>query len=462
MKKVIPFILTILMCFTLAGCGGNDNNKETSSEKPTSIVGNWECDNVEITDSGKKVEKETVKSMVGDDFSDVLQLVAYSDGSADMTLMGDNASVSWSETNNLEYKISYRDSKDNDSDDISAKLTGDNLIITIKDTYSSDGETQTMEMEFTMNYLGGKSKLLDGWDVDPTDDEIYAMSNAMVGGCFVEAGGLLYGDYGGKEWGAGSFTAAKLSGSKLGEMTVIEKNVKASSLSVYDGNVYGILDNNRIVKIEVGKTEATTLYKGTCASLQVTSDGLFFTDKNSRYCKVDFNGKNKETILDKEIYYPYQVNSSYLVYQDDADGETLHVYNLKDRVDAKITHRPSYEPILRGEYIYFYTPGSGENMNYVCRVNMYSGKEEQAKEESLLYAYYLTPDNIIAAMGGFVKVEYDDWDKFAKQNSIGMKFYPAYSNGEIWITKSSGENYLGPKTFGTDDEKSIGYTYMKE
>ncbi len=462
MKKMIPLILTVLMCFTFAGCGGNSDNKETSAEKPTSIIGNWECDNVEITDSGKKVEKETVKSMVGDDFSNVLQLVAYSDGSADMTLMDDNASVSWNETGNLEYKISYPDSKDSDSDDISAKLNGDNLIITIKESYSSNGETQIMEMEFTMNYLGEKSKVVEGWDVKPTNDEIYAMSNAMVGGCFVESGGLLYGDYGGKEWGTGAFTAAKLSGSKLGEMTVIEKNTKASSLSVYDGNVYGILDNNRIVKVEAGKTEATTLYKGTCYHLQVTSDGLFFTDKNSRYCKLDFNGKNKETILDKEIYYPYQVNSTYLVYQDDADGETLHVYNLKDRVDTKITHRPSHEPILRGEYIYFYTPGNGENMNYMCRVNMYSGKEEQAEKESLLYAYYLAPDNIIAAMGGFVKVEYDDWDKFASQNSIGMKFYPAYSNGEIWITKSSGENYLGPKTFGTDDEKSIGYTYMKE
>ena len=58
-----------------------------------------------------------------------------------------------------------------------------------------------MEMKFTMKYLGKKSKLIEGWDVTLDDDEIYAMSNAMVGGACVEADGMLYGDYGGKEWG---------------------------------------------------------------------------------------------------------------------------------------------------------------------------------------------------------------------------------------------------------------------
>lgn len=45
---------------------------------------------------------------------------------------------------------------------------------------------------------------------------------------------------------------------------------------------------------------------------------------------MGLDGKNKETVLDKGVFYPYQVSSKFLIYQDDADGETLHVYNMED------------------------------------------------------------------------------------------------------------------------------------
>lgn len=464
MKKMIAVIVTLAMLLAFAGCGGDGDNKteDTEKSKVTSIVGNWECDDIEMTDSGEKADEETVRTMFGDDFSSVLEFAAYSDGTADLTLMGDEGAVSWSEKKNKEYKLSDPDSKSGDSNEMTARLEGENLIINIKESYSSDGKEQVMEMKFTMKYAGKKSRLVKGWDVTLSDDEVYAMSNAMAGGSFVEADGILYGDYGGREWGAGSFTAAKINDGKLENKTVVEKNTKASCLSVYDGHVYGILDGDRIVRVEAGKTEADILYKGECGHLQVTKNGIFFTDGNSRYCKVDLNGKNKETVLDKAVYYPYQVNSEFLVYQDDADDETLHVYNMKEETDTRISNIVSYAPVIRGDNIYFYTPGSGEDMKYMCRVNMYSGKEKKAGKESVLYSYYLTPDSIIAAKGGFVKVDYAEWDKLADQSNVGMESYPVYSNGEIWITKTSGENFMGPETFGTDDEKSIGYSYIKD
>ena len=60
-------------------------------------------------------------------------------------------------------------------------------------------------------------------------------------------------------------------------------------------------------------------------------------------------------MLDKGVFYPYQVSSKFLIYQDDADGETLHVYNMEDGNDTKISNFVSYEPMLRGDYLYFYT-----------------------------------------------------------------------------------------------------------
>ena len=82
---------------------------------------------------------------------------------------------------------------------MTAKLDGKKLIIRSEDTYQSDGKDMTMEMEFIMKYLGKKSRVMDGWDVTLSDDEVYAMSNFVAEGRFVAADGLLYGDYGGKK-----------------------------------------------------------------------------------------------------------------------------------------------------------------------------------------------------------------------------------------------------------------------
>lgn len=202
-RKILAAVLVLAMCFAFAGCGGDSGDKDKAKEKPkvTSITGSWECEDIEVTDNGKKVSKDTIKTMFGKDFSSVLKLTAYGDGSADINMMGDEGVISWSETEDNGYKLSYTGPEAESAGEMNAKLDGDKLIVTVKETYLSDGKEQGMEMKFTMKYLGKKSKLIEGWDVTLDDDEIYAMSNAMVGGACVEADGMLYGDYGGKEWG---------------------------------------------------------------------------------------------------------------------------------------------------------------------------------------------------------------------------------------------------------------------
>ena len=463
-RKILAAVLALAMCFAFAGCGGDGGDKDKTKEKPkvTSITGSWECEDIEVTDNGEKVSKDTIKIMFGKDFSSVLKLAVYGDGSADISMMGDEGAASWTETKDNEYKLSYTGSESEGTEDMTAKMDGDKLVVTMKDTYLSDGKEQGMEMRFTMKYLGKKSKLIEGWDVTLDDDEVYAMSNAMVGGSCVEADGMLYGDYGGKEWGKGAFTAARIKDGKLEDKTVIAENTKVRCLSVYDGDVYGTLDNEKIIKVKAGETKAETLYTGACDYMQVTKNGIYFTDENNQYCKVDLDGKNKETVLGKEVFYPYQVSSEFLIYQDDADGETLHVYNMKDGSDTKISDIISYEPMLRGDYIYFYTPGNGEDMQFMCRVDMYSGKLDKAERAAIVYDYYVTPDYIAAAKGGFVKIEFDEWDTFSNTSSAGTKAYPVYSNGKTWISKAYGETFMGSKKFSTDDGKSIGYTYVKE
>ncbi|MDO4393073.1 MAG: DUF5050 domain-containing protein [Bacillota bacterium] len=463
-KKIVAVALTLAMCFAFTGCGGDNGNKSKDNGEPkvTSIVGSWECEDVQVTNNGEKVGDDTVKLMFGEDFSSIFKLSAYGDGSADLVMMEDKNTVSWSETKDNEYKLSYPESDKKDAADMTAKLDGEKLIITVEETYKSDDKDQSMVMEFTMKYTGKKSKLIEGWNVVLNDEEVYAMSNAMIEGSFVEADGMLYGDYGGDEWGKGAFMVAKIKGDKLKDKTIIAKDTKVSNLSVYDGNVYGILDSEKIIKVEVGKTKTETIYKGTCNNMQVTKKGIYFTDEKERYCKVDLEGKNKETVLNKKVAYPYQISSKFMVYQDGADGETLHMYNMKENSDKKISNMVSYQPMLYGDYMYFYTPGNYEDVYHMCRIDMYSGKVEKAERAAIMYDYYVTPEHIIAAKGEFVTIEFDKWDTFADTSSAGSKAYPKYSNGEIWVSRCAGENFLSSETFVTDEKSSIGYSYVKD
>ena len=86
-------------------------------------------------------------------------------------------------------------------------------------------------------------------------------------------------------------------------------------------------------------------------------------------------------------------------------------------------------------------------------INICSMMSELGRETVSAYA---------AAKGGFVKIEFDEWDTFSNTSSAGTKAYPVYSNGKTWISKAYGETFMGSKKFSTDDGKSIGYTYVKE
>ena len=157
------------------------------------------CEDIEVTDNGKKMKKDSVKTIFGEDFSKVLKFSAYSDGAAYITMMDDENGAAWTKTKDKNYKISLSDAQEKEGESMTAKLDGKKLIIRSEDTYQSDGKDMTMEMEFIMKYMGKKSRVMDGWDVTLSDDEVYAMSNFVADGRFVAADGLLYGDYGGKK-----------------------------------------------------------------------------------------------------------------------------------------------------------------------------------------------------------------------------------------------------------------------
>lgn len=92
--------------------------------------------------------------------------------------------------------------------------------------------------------------------------------------------------------------------------------------------------------------------------LQMVGDSMYYCKceksdigKTINYCKSDLNGKNEEVVLDKEIYYPYLIENQ-LYYQDDADNETIHLYDLETKEDKRITDKRTYQYVLNDDYMY--------------------------------------------------------------------------------------------------------------
>ena len=64
--------------------------------------------------------------------------------------------------------------------------------------------------------------------------------------------------------------------------------------------------------------------------------------------------------MDKEVYYPYFINDDWMVYQDDADDESLHLRHTRSGEDITLCHIPSYSPVIYGTDLYFVASSNGE------------------------------------------------------------------------------------------------------
>ena len=98
-------------------------------------------------------------------------------------------------------------------------------------------------------------------------------------------------------------------------------------LTEHDGYIYATENSEKIIRVKAGGSKVETLYEGECQYMQVTEDGIYFTDKDCRFCRIGMDGGDKTTVIDKAVFYPYFVAENMILYQDDKDGESLYMYD---------------------------------------------------------------------------------------------------------------------------------------
>lgn len=202
--------------------------------------------------------------------------------------------------------------------------------------------------------------------------------------------GWIYGSYP----NAGKFVFGKCRLEER-EWTMLDTH-EPMEIVFYKEYIYVILleDNSRpIYRMTLGGNNLQKIVDGTTQYMQIKNDRLYYclmnAENESNYYSCDMDGTNQCKEIDKNIYYPYTPDGNLFFYQDDADGETIHLFNKNTSEDNVISSNHAYVPIFDGHHTLYYvkTDASALTGDYIGTLVKY---DLDSKEETVLYSGVLT------------------------------------------------------------------------
>ena len=129
-------------------------------------------------------------------------------------------------------------------------------------------------------------------------------------------------------------------------------------------------DNQGIYKMRTSGEECQMIVQANEPTIQINNGYIYYsTDATSRdlnqteLChlyRCNLDGTDVEEILNKRVFYFY-VFGDLVLYQDDLDNASLHIYNMNTKSDQKINDQISFCPIYDGNYIYYASPISTDD-----------------------------------------------------------------------------------------------------
>ena len=351
MKKVFACILSLAMLTgLLTGCGG----EEAPPADPLT-TGYWVADT--MTMEGTPFTNEEMLSVFG--AADAVLALAFKE---DMTYNGIL----------FEEPVSGTYSKTETGYDLD--MMGETITVSIADgilTFTlTEGTFFTLVNQEEMPEALGKNPLAT-YDPNFTAEETRAMSNFMAFGWYYIEDDVLYGlTHTVSNNGTLGATPIYMKGDfpEFEETTALDQSGQANYLTKHGDFLYYTMNLESICRIKLDGSGKETLYQGACDYLMIHQDRLYFTDENYHLVSTDLEGKNLTTVVDREIYYPYFICTDWLVFQDDADNESLHLYNTTYGTEFNLTNAPSYHPVLDGHWLYFTQESDG--LYYLSRIDM--------------------------------------------------------------------------------------------
>lgn len=163
-----------------------------------------------------------------------------------------------------------------------------------------------------------------------------------------------------------TFTASKMTDTERFANLINTGSVACDGQYIYMTN-----DNGYLVKMTTDFKNAKVLVSSVVHYINVGTNDIYYTDASYRLCQVSKEGGDSSVLIETACYYvTYSDNKIY--YQNDPDGESLYVYDLKTKKSTKLVNRHLYNLNIIGSKIYY----SGADGVYCYDVN--------SKEDKLL------------------------------------------------------------------------------
>lgn len=203
--------------------------------------------------------------------------------------------------------------------------------------------------------------------IDQLENIVITQSNRHNLNAFCYDNSWIYGAWGGKT-GKGELVKVRYDNS---DWTVIDNDTNtylATCQAIKNGYIYYSQATEtayELIKVRSSGEESKVIIKEHQGSIQLVDNYIYYTTKetfdesingvtqdSSHLYRCDLNGENVEVILEKPVYY-FSVFGDYILYQDDKDNMTLHIYDTKQKKDTRINDQRSFFPIFDGEYVYY-------------------------------------------------------------------------------------------------------------
>ena len=432
MKKIITLMLVLLLLCISAGCGGNgnDNPNEPSEEKNGITDGFWVAEKIVMEDT--EFSGDDMTGIFGP--ADTIMAVAFgTDGTFNAVLFEDYVKGTYTGT-------SEAPEMDFGGEIVKGTLDGDTLVLTMK-----DGSFTLKRQDEIPDSLANNPWVTYAPDFDAK--QTAAMSNFMSYGYYLIEDDVLYG-LTHSETLSGSLGAMhfhmKGDFPEFDETIILDGKGYANYICKDGDTLYYIRNFEAVCKVNIDGSGAEVLYEGVCDYLQIHEGRLYFADENYNFVSTDMNGGDFTTVVDKEIYYPYFICSDWMIFQDDADDESLHLYNITHGTELNITYVPSYNPILDGHYLYY--ADMVDDQYFLCRIDMsdpetflFEGSDLPLRESS-----FMIDDKFVYTTNG-ISIEKENWQKLTDDSDVTEEIYVCVSEGYTVYHEFDSDGLIGRK-----------------
>lgn len=145
----------------------------------------------------------------------------------------------------------------------------------------------------------------------------------------------------------------------LGGFEILVRSCAPEHLSLYEGRLYYIntLHGRRVECFDPALGERRVLSEGPCGELMLRDGRMFYRRADGFYCSASPEGGGEQVIIGRSCRYVWPLGA-YYIFQDESDGDRLHLFCPEDGTDITLSPGAAYAPLQIGDRL-FYTTDEG-------------------------------------------------------------------------------------------------------